>query len=330
MSEKSKIRQEVEDILKKLEVLDNTTGKVKLFTHTDLDGVGCAILAKMYYGPTLEIEYCNYEEINTAVMRFLTAANLEEYQTILITDISVDIKTANYINNVAPNKVILLDHHKSAKHLNEFTWAKVTETDDSGVKICGTALLYDRISVEYPQLTRSYFSTKVKELVSLINKYDTWLWAEEGDFTPKKLNNLFQILGRDPFIDKIMRCIKESEALITKADAYLLEVEEARVDRYINDKNQKLIKRELLGYHVGIVFAESHISELGNKLCDLNRDIDFVIIIDMSRNEISYRTIKDIDLSAIAKKFGGGGHLKSAGSPIPAYVKEIIFSELFK
>lgn len=41
--------------------------KMKLFTHTDLDGIGCAILfkhmcAKLHSG--LDIEYCGYDTIN--------------------------------------------------------------------------------------------------------------------------------------------------------------------------------------------------------------------------------------------------------------------------
>ena len=37
--------------------------KIKLFTHTDLDGVGCAILAKLAF-ENVDIEYCNYDDIN--------------------------------------------------------------------------------------------------------------------------------------------------------------------------------------------------------------------------------------------------------------------------
>ena len=32
---------------------------IKLITHTDLDGIGCAILAKIAFRDNVEIEYCN-------------------------------------------------------------------------------------------------------------------------------------------------------------------------------------------------------------------------------------------------------------------------------
>ena len=40
---------------------------VKLFTHTDLDGVGCAVLAKFAFGNDVDIEYCNYDDIDSKV-----------------------------------------------------------------------------------------------------------------------------------------------------------------------------------------------------------------------------------------------------------------------
>lgn len=30
----------------------------KLFTHTDLDGVGCAIIAKLVYGDEIDLRSC--------------------------------------------------------------------------------------------------------------------------------------------------------------------------------------------------------------------------------------------------------------------------------
>ena len=44
---------------------------VKLFTHTDLDGIGCAILAKLAFGDNVNIEYCNYDNINESVKKFI-------------------------------------------------------------------------------------------------------------------------------------------------------------------------------------------------------------------------------------------------------------------
>lgn len=70
----------------------------------------------------------------------------------------------------------------------------------------------------------------------------------------------------------------------------------------------------------GIVFADKYISELGNELCKLNRELDYIAIVNMSTCSVSYRTIRDdIDMGMIAKKYGGGGHPKAAGSKFDVY-----------
>ena len=46
--------------------------KVKLFTHADLDGIGCGVLAKLAFGENVDIEYCNYNDINETIAKFLT------------------------------------------------------------------------------------------------------------------------------------------------------------------------------------------------------------------------------------------------------------------
>ena len=42
--------------------------KIKLFTHTDLDGIGCAILAYLAFGrENVDVEYCDYSNVNDKV-----------------------------------------------------------------------------------------------------------------------------------------------------------------------------------------------------------------------------------------------------------------------
>ena len=37
---------------------------VRLFSHSDLDGIGCAVLAKLAFGKDVDISYCDYENID--------------------------------------------------------------------------------------------------------------------------------------------------------------------------------------------------------------------------------------------------------------------------
>lgn len=43
---------------------------VKLFTHTDLDGIGCAVLAKLAFGKYVDISYCDYDNIDSTVKKY--------------------------------------------------------------------------------------------------------------------------------------------------------------------------------------------------------------------------------------------------------------------
>ena len=56
--------------------------KTKLFTHNDLDGVGCAILAKLVFGEDVDIEYCSYRNVDDCVSDFIEEA--ENYDRIFI------------------------------------------------------------------------------------------------------------------------------------------------------------------------------------------------------------------------------------------------------
>ena len=148
----------------------------------------------------------------------------------------------------------------------------------------------------------------------------------------KQVNDLFYLYGIDKFVTW---CISEIHDHVFPrlyvADELVLSIKQREIDSYIERKNEKLIKKEVLGYTAGIVFAENYASELGNKLATLNPDCDFIAIIDVGGNKISYRTIKDdINLgSDIASHFGGGGHAKAAGSQISQNFTNEVINSIF-
>ena len=90
---------------------------IKLFTHTDLDGVSCEILGKIAFGEDIDVVRCGYGNIDDKVEEFINID--EEYDKLFITDISVKKKLADTLNNIS-DKVILLDHHKTALWLTDY------------------------------------------------------------------------------------------------------------------------------------------------------------------------------------------------------------------
>jgi len=89
--------------------------KVKLFTHTDLDGVSCGIIGKLAF-PEINIEYCDYDNVNDKIKQYIESEEYKDYDTIFITDISVNEEVAKLIDNVftQEHEFVLLDHHKTA------------------------------------------------------------------------------------------------------------------------------------------------------------------------------------------------------------------------
>lgn len=318
--------------------------KIKLFTHTDLDGVGCAILGKLAFDD-IDIEYCNYDDINKKVKGFFFSDEIFKYDKMFITDISIDSELAYDIDVCVSGsgcfpEIQLIDHHPTALWLNKYSWASVVEETillhfqnepEVKEKISGTYLfLIDLLSKGYLSPSKEEYLV-LSEFSDIVRKYDTWLWKEKyNDIIPKQWNDLFYILGRERFIKEVIYKIKTNDLDFTYTNKLLLELEQEKIDRYIESKYKNIIITELQGYAVGIVFAEQYHSELGNTLSEKHQGLDFVVIINVDKS-VSYRTIKDyIHLgNDIAKIYNGGGHAKAAGSPINNNIKEELIKMLF-
>lgn len=298
----------------------------KIFTHTDLDGVGCAVLAK-YYNPEIEVEFCDYDKVNQKVNDFLD--NNIALGDLYITDISVSEEIAERLEY--DTDFILLDHHPTALGLNKFKCCTVrVEDENTGIKTCGTEMFYQWL-VEYGYLNKSKV---LDEFVEIIRDYDTWRWVELGEdgVISKKVNDLLYIYGRENFINWCLSSfIQRKFPNLGTIENMLLELRQEEIDKYIEKKNREMFTQALCGKVSGIVFANKFTSELGNRLCKMHPEIDFVTMIDIEDCTVSYRTIKDdIDLGQdVAALFGGGGHPKAAGSQFDKTVWINIFKDIF-
>lgn len=302
---------------------------VKLFTHTDLDGVGCAILAKLVLGKDIDISYCNYDDVDRQVSDFLNNHDIKAGDLIFITDISVSEKVAERIDkNEMKDCFVLLDHHATALGLNKYSWCSVIMIElTANIKTSGTELFFNWL------LTHDYFPQGIHyeilnylDFTNAVRDWDTWRWSTMGEagIISKQINDLFHIYGRDEFINWAMDKFSVwtcwdyfNSCVIGAEEKIILDMFQKEKDDYIKQKSGTMIIAEIYGYTCGIVFADRFISELGNILCKNHSWIDLVAIIDISRNSVSYRAVKDeINVGEFAKYFGGGGHPKAAGSQI--------------
>ena len=308
---------------------------IKLFTHNDLDGLACILLAQLAYGKDeVDFETCRYEDINEKLVLYLEEKQYENFEHCFITDISMKEETAAFINEQLRTNSIpitLIDHHISAIALNAYPWCHVTIEDEKCIKCSGTSLFYDTLTaIEVPQKEK-LLSPLVTTFVEKVRRYDTWDWQALEDVLAKQLNDLFFILGKERFLDYWLLRLEEDqdEFGFDETQKLLLELRQNEIDQYIESRNEELIEKEIAGYKAGIVFANRFQSELGNQLALLHPELDFIAMINVGGG-VSCRTIKEnVNLAEIAALFDGGGHAKAAGLPVKDDIRDLVINQIF-
>lgn len=303
--------------------------KIKLFTHVDADGLGCHILAYKAF-ENVDVSYCTYTDINQEVLSFLKQNDLNTYDKIFITDISVNQEAARLINQSIGYKTQLLDHHGTASYLNEYTWAYVAEKDENNMPVCGTLLFY-RYLIKNRLLSLS--NTYLLEMVAAITQWDTWEWIKHPEEKlPQQIGRLANLKDKRSFVnDFVMRSYKKKTFQLSEKDLNLLEYDEQNKNQYIDTVKKSVIFKNFKGksnknYVGAVVFAEQYISDLSEKILEEYSEAQFVAIINLKYKNMSFRSkTNDIDLAEeIASLYGGGGHPKSCGAPL----SESVYDEL--
>lgn len=316
-------------------------GKIKLLTHCDLDGIGCAILAYLAFGrDNVDVDYCNYDDVDGKIREFYLCGKSEEYDAIYITDISVDEEVAVEIDSLvkAEQNWKLFDHHATSLWLNEYEWCEVRVAYNNGIKTSGTELFYDYLfRNRYLFDCEDWKLFNIDNFVIMVRDYDTWRWKElkYTGFKCKKLNDLFHIYGRYDFIDWVLEHIEKPNIFpdFSEIDEALLKIKQKEINYYIECKDKQIVEKvDKFGYRYGLVFSDRYASELGNYISEVHPELDYIAMVNMSNGTVSYRTVKeDIDLGGeIAHSHGGGGHRKAASSTFDiSVIRDLVIRELF-
>lgn len=294
--------------------------RIKLFTHSDLDGIGSAILAKATFGESVDINIEMTSTIDKAIKSFLSDIyDLSNYSKLYITDLSISEELADLIESVCiENGLIfrLFDHHYTSINLNERQWCTIKEDDNS----CGTSLFY--IYLLDNVLDKSIIKKlkNYQELVSAITMFDTGTWSENNCWLSNQLNILFRVLGKVRFMD---RFVEDYRTKLSIDEMALIQLEQERADRYIYSHKLTSFLIELNIPNLGklpavICYANDYYLEMFTELFNSYPEINLAILVNFPYG-ISYRLrkgIDNIDLSKLAEFFGGGGHKQSAGSKL--------------
>lgn len=316
-------------------ILGKTINSVIGVGHNDLDGeesvkLTAKYLKKLYDLPILGLFNVGNHEVDKTILEVLSTLNKETL--LVITDVSPSMEVALVIEEkfAEGHSILLFDHHKTALDLNRYEWATVSISDTKGVLECGTSLYFKFLLEHLPPRNEeeACYVNLLAQLVELVRAYDTWDWfnVEPQNLMAKHINTLYWNRGAKDYgewidnrINDILKAGEDTLTLDTLSE-YIISSEETRLERYANKKNKSMQIRSFENYVFGIITVEEFHSEIGNILALNNPELDFIVMIDMDAKsstnifeKVSLRTIKDIDVSEIAKRFGGGGHSNAAG-----------------
>ena len=307
------------------------TLKTFIFTHNDLDGVGCGVIGKYYFSDAY-VQYCSYDNIDDTLLYFLSHnKNILSEMRIIISDIYYKQENSDITEMLRmAGELIICDHHATSAWLNNVDFQHnsfVNVIADSDV--CGTKILFKILDDLYAMPD----STKILEFVENVNSWDVWQWVkqlpETNDVVKLKdainhnmsftLNGAVYFYGIENFVNKMLMYFHNFIDFDDIVSEKLVEFNTKQINSvtdYI--KTHYVYESEHYGkIPYTIIKLNSPNISLASLLCKnvMEPDDKFLAIyIDEDKDAISLRcNVEGIDLSVIAKECEGGGHKDAAG-----------------
>ncbi|MDB4337510.1 DHHA1 domain-containing protein [bacterium] len=250
--------------------------------HADCtDGFGAAYSAWKQLGNRAEYHPCKHGTKPPDV----------KGKNVVILDFSFDNATTKKMIEQA-DSLLVIDHHKSAMvELHDITNTKF-DMSKSGAML---AWEFFHPGKEAPKF------------IQYIQDRDLWSW--ELPYS-KEFSAAFDMI---PFEFEEFEKFEDDSVFddAAKRGSYILAYSKTVVKKVC----EKAHRRKMGGKDVMVVNASHWMSEIGSRLAP---DCDFAMIWywdhDAKHTKVSLRAFHDtVDVSEIAKKFGGGGHKKASG-----------------
>lgn len=281
--------------------------KILIISHmADCDGMGSIILGIKYF-KNIDYILCEASDLEC-----LLKEDFSNYEQIFICDLPFFKETINVIENNSYLKEHLkhFDHHESSVSDNGHSFVnEIISTN--GLTVSATYLFYQYLKSLSVKLNKKFY----EEFVEGVRAYD--IFDKNGAFElGKKITNVFTLMEPVSFIDYICSLDDNKEFMITKEIDNLILSNEKKMNNYFEKAYEKIVITDYKGYKMAVTINEQYRSLLGNYICNNDKNIDFVLIINFERLSCSLRCEKDdVDVSKIAGEFhhNGGGHIKASG-----------------
>lgn len=302
--------------------------KVFLFTHiSDIDGLNNVILAEQAF-EKVDCVLCEADGIDVQIEK--RKELFADYDFVFVTDLCPNDFTLSSINDSdLKYKFRVFDHHKVALDQISKHYDFVSVVVENTKGLCsGTSLFYEYL------INNKYLvpNQALDRLVELTRKYDTWEWKEANELDARDLTWLFNACGIDEYLKIVSNKVLNKSFTLDDSDYHKINKWKSEFDLKIKQIVDEMIYLDVEGYKAGIVKT---IYEYRNDIAEYIREnkynIDFVALVFIDKDSVSYRSIKDdVDVNEIAKKHGGKGHVKAASSPITEEEKNNIIEYFIK
>lgn len=296
-----------------------------LYTHTDLDGCGSAVLATLASSleSSWDVIFLDNVEVSDTVEFIVTSAVYKKYDRIVFADLPVTMATAEILNNINLfTSVYLLDHHKSTLPVQDKypQWAKVVVEAD-GVLQCGTSLFYSTFC--------SSIRWKIVDLfVEAVRAWDTWTWSYDGNEFAENLQLLHVNSKSNIAFCEMMASNLREDMMINSQNNIIINHAKMQEHKYLESMKNSWFEIEYSGMKFAAVIAGQYSSKLGNIIS--KEHPEYVGAVMLTEHGLSFRTVRtDVDLSEIARSIGGGGHKQAAGASFDEATKKFLFEAAF-
>lgn len=254
-----------------------------------------------------------------------------EGKDVMIVDFSYSVQELEKIALIA-NRVVLLDHHKgAADQYGGYGQKFLTFVSDTKPELgekkallwlieelsgCGIVMAYlDSSLQQFPEVPNFCRNERIQFLISRIQDRDLWRF-EFGE----ESKVVHQMLTSQPYSFELM------DKIVFEETQTEFNLRFAKAQAALDYKKQLVAK---WSKHFDYAVFQGHTIKMINCPSDFSSDIGeatslgepFVLMYAVSRDRVycSLRSHADsqIDLTQVAKPFGGSGHLHAAGFSIP-------------
>lgn len=293
---------------------------VLLFTHSqDIDGMGCAVLGELAFSNITVLPTKTFD-ITLNVKKYIDK-NLTHYDKVFVTDLCIKEPVLTEIENneMLKKKIIVLDHHKSEieEGNDKYDFVHII-VEKNGRRESGTSLFYGYL-LENGYLKKA---TILDELVEWTRQYDVWDWKRENNEKARYLHILFELLGYEKYVEIMNRKVKtmphlEFDEGEMKLVNHFLENMEKDIQGYLETMKIVSLQIQNEDYKIGYLYCPYKYRNDVNEIAQQKGyEIDLVGMIVPEMDSVSYRQIKNVDVSIVATYFGGKGHFSSGSNPI--------------